>query len=182
MLFWRITVFRLHYNIPLSSLSSSKLIKSLKLRSYVHKVIALEGAALIKLIGKPLYRPRSPSVWNITCIARPAEVYTGMLLYTYLLRVGPCTWMRLRTRSSGKTAVLAMTLAVMPAVASPPPQGRWKSLSWTRRPSYEAKKMPMKGMIWASAGPRPRKKPLKPSSRWMSHRAPLREEYTLCLP
>ncbi|CAI6095614.1 unnamed protein product [Clonostachys chloroleuca] len=90
--------------------------------------------------------------------------------------------MRFRTRSRGNTVVLATTLPTIPAVASPPPQGRLYLLSASRSCSYVRKKMPIEGTICPTPGPMPRKKPFSPSSRLMLEMAPHSELYILCLP
>lgn len=79
---------------------------------------------LIKLTVSPLYQPRIPSLLQIMARPRKTPLYSGMLVWMYLVRVGPCTCNRFRTRSSGKTAVFAKTLAKTPAVASPEPNGK----------------------------------------------------------
>lgn len=49
-----------------------------KLCSYVQSVMALAGAALIKLIGNPLYNPLNPACLKIDLIAPNAVLYSGM--------------------------------------------------------------------------------------------------------
>jgi len=105
-----------------------------------------------------------------------------MFRWTYSARVGPCTCNRFLTVSSGKTAVLAVTLARMPASASPEPIGRDMPARGNLRDSYDRKKRPMYGTMPTTAADRPRKNPMGPSRVLMSRMLDNRLWYTFSFP
>ena len=63
-----------------------------------------------RVTNKPRYIPLMPSVARMVRIAVKVPVYSGMFLWMYLPRVGPCTCIRLRTTSNGNTTDLAARL------------------------------------------------------------------------
>jgi len=106
----------------------------------------------------------------------------GMFRWTYSARVGPCTCSRFLTVSSGNTAVFAVTLARMPASASPEPIGSDMPARGSLRDSYDRKKRPMYGTIPTTAAERPLKNPMGPSRVLMSRMLESRLWYTLSFP
>jgi len=142
-------------------------------------VTALAGAALTRLTLSPRYSPLAPSFLRIIpSVPKTPLSYAGILCPpAYLVRMGPCTCNLFLTVSNGNTALFDRTEAVIPATASPEPNGSFVSANAGFKPSYSAKKSPMYGTICPTPALRPRKKPAGPSCCAMSRKLARRPEY-----